>query len=77
MVNVYLIQAHVTENRKKSEVSENSKVEQIFKSNELQEGKVMLIKVNINKITSRSNMFKAKCKSKDLNYVFRFTFIFK
>ena len=42
MVNVYLIQAHVTENRKKSEVSENSKVEQIFKRDELQEDKVML-----------------------------------
>ena len=42
MVNVYLIQAHATENRKKSEVSENSKVEQIFKRDELQEGKVML-----------------------------------
>ena len=64
----------ITENHRKSDVDESSKVAYGFIRNELYEGNVNVSKSKLNvqsvKSTTRSNMLKYNCKTKNLKFVF-------
>lgn len=72
---IFILKLQVSGNHRKLDVPENSKVVHRFQQNELYKGNVVSkskLGVQFVKSTTRSNMLKCPCKTKDLTSVFRF-----